>query len=226
MYGRRAPGTTTIRALTPRWTAPGDAQISHPTVNPCRNTRSVSTSPRSRSGHDSAVKPSSAKNAKLAEFSGVVRDRNPMASSSLHPPRTASASRWQGLPHRGVLAGADLIVDTQRVDAPGLGAGADTTAAQAGGPGRRQRGQVACRRVPAATGGFPPVMAPACPGGRLICRRGRGTLRVADHRATPPSVAALPGPAPGDQRRRRRRAATDHRAPRPTTPIGSAPSCG
>jgi hypothetical protein len=49
--------------------------MSQPMVNPLCSTRSVRTSVRSASAHDSTSNPSSAKKAKVAEVSGVVRDR-------------------------------------------------------------------------------------------------------------------------------------------------------
>lgn len=53
----------------------GTQNASQPTVKPCRSTRSVSTSTRSRSDQDSTVSPSVAKNATLTDPPGVVRDR-------------------------------------------------------------------------------------------------------------------------------------------------------
>jgi hypothetical protein len=55
--------------------------MSQPTVKPWRNTRSVRTSVRAVSGHDSMSNASAAKKATLNDVSGVVRDR----ISAIHP---------------------------------------------------------------------------------------------------------------------------------------------
>lgn len=94
LYGKRfdrigVPATRAAGTLSPSNASAGDSRaaresligivhaspMSQLTVKPWCSTRSVRTSARSATARDSTSNPSMAKNAKLAEVSGVVRDR-------------------------------------------------------------------------------------------------------------------------------------------------------